>query len=184
MLRLGSEEGASEYLAALGRLAKDCNFGAFLEEALRDRFVCGLVSESTRRRLLLEKELTLVKACEIVVAMEAADKDAATMQSSVGKINNNIKCFCLHTGHFIQEVNEVWYLGTTCTCIMFHILHYISLQSNTKSNSNKRRTTKLKTMTSRYCCGKNGHTPQFCKFKEAKCYLCGKTGHVCSGLPI
>ena len=57
----GSSETVAEYLAALRRAAADCKFEGFLEQALRDRFVCGLTSEHLRRRLLLEKDLSLTK---------------------------------------------------------------------------------------------------------------------------
>ena len=29
-------------------------------------------------------------------------------------------------------------------------------------------------------CGKEAHTPNFCAFKEAKCFNCGKIGHTIS----
>ena len=38
----GSEETVSQFMAELRRLATHCNFGSKLEEALRDRLVCGL----------------------------------------------------------------------------------------------------------------------------------------------
>ena len=47
----GHTETVLEYLTALRRAAAECKFEGFLEEALRDRFVCGLSSESLRRRL-------------------------------------------------------------------------------------------------------------------------------------
>ena len=62
-------------MAALHRLAKDCNYGAFFEKALRDKFVCRLANEGIKMKLLQEKDLTLAKACEIATAMEAAEKD-------------------------------------------------------------------------------------------------------------
>ncbi len=49
------DESISKYVAALRRLTKDCCFGRFLDEALRDRFVCGVRDEATRRRLLWRK---------------------------------------------------------------------------------------------------------------------------------
>ena len=49
-------ETVAEYLAALRRTAAECQFAAFLEEALRDQFVCGLASKHLQRRLLLEKK--------------------------------------------------------------------------------------------------------------------------------
>ena len=50
----GNGESVLEYVAEIKRLAGTCTFGAFLTEALRDRFVCGLKNESIQRRLLSE----------------------------------------------------------------------------------------------------------------------------------
>ena len=52
-------ESALDYIAELRRLAITCEFGEFLDQALRDRFVCGLVNESIQKKLLSEKELRL-----------------------------------------------------------------------------------------------------------------------------
>ena len=48
-----------DFVAELRRLATNCKFGTHLEEALRDRFVCGLNNEATQKRLLIENDLTL-----------------------------------------------------------------------------------------------------------------------------
>ena len=45
-------ETIAEYMAQLRRLSIDCAFGAYLNDALRDRFVCGLRDEAVQRRLL------------------------------------------------------------------------------------------------------------------------------------
>ena len=58
-------ESVAEYDAALRKLATHCKFGNYLEEALRDRFVCGLRNEGIQRRLLAETELPLTKAMEM-----------------------------------------------------------------------------------------------------------------------
>ena len=47
-----SGEKMADYMADLRRLAATCEFSAFLGEALRDRFVCGLSNEAVQRRLL------------------------------------------------------------------------------------------------------------------------------------
>ena len=52
--------------------SKTCDFNQFLEEALRDRLVCGLANKSTQKKLLSEKNLTLERAFEIAVAAEMA----------------------------------------------------------------------------------------------------------------
>ena len=45
-------ESVQEYLAELHKLAQHCAFGAFLNDALRDHFVCGLRSQAALKRLL------------------------------------------------------------------------------------------------------------------------------------
>ena len=72
-----------EYLAELRRLATHCQFREYLDEALRDRFVCGLRSSGIQKCLLTEaKPLMLKKALEVAVAVEAADQKAKELQSS------------------------------------------------------------------------------------------------------
>ena len=49
----------------------------FLNQALHDRFMCGLESESTQKRLLSEDhKLTFSKAVEIAQGMESAETKA------------------------------------------------------------------------------------------------------------
>ena len=85
-------ESISEYLAELRRLSTHCEFGAYLEEALRDRLVCGLRSESIQKKLLTVADLSLVKAQEVSLGMEAAEKSAKllkTMEPAVNKVAIN-----------------------------------------------------------------------------------------------
>ena len=63
-------------MAALRRLATTCDFKEYLEQALRDRLVCGLRHEPTQKKQLTESKLTLAKAIEIVQSMEAAEKNS------------------------------------------------------------------------------------------------------------
>ena len=48
-------ESVAQYLAALRKLAEKCEFGEFLDQALRDKLVCGIRNETIQRRLLTEK---------------------------------------------------------------------------------------------------------------------------------
>ena len=80
-------ESIATYVAELRRLATDCAFNAHLTEALRDKFVCGLRSEATQRRLLAEKDLTFTKAVEIAQGMEVAARDTQLFKSNGGAIN-------------------------------------------------------------------------------------------------
>ena len=43
----GEGETVAQYVAVLKRLSEHCEFSAYLADALRDRFVCGLNSETS-----------------------------------------------------------------------------------------------------------------------------------------
>ena len=72
-------ETIAAYVAELRKLTAHCKFEDmtdFLDNSLRDRFVCGLRSESTRKRLFQEKALIFTKAMELAQTLETASKDA------------------------------------------------------------------------------------------------------------
>ena len=71
------------YVAELRKLATHCNFGGNLNEALRDRLVCGLRNMQIQKRLLSEAKLKYSKAVEIAVAMETAIRDASELLSEL-----------------------------------------------------------------------------------------------------
>ena len=73
-------ESITEYLAELRRLSAHYSFGDHLKETLHDRLVCGLRSESIQKRLLAEAELTLTRAIEIALGMEAAEKTTKSLK--------------------------------------------------------------------------------------------------------
>ena len=75
-------ESIADFVAELRRLATNCKFGTHLEEALRDRFVCGLNNEATQKRLLIENDLTILKAIEIATNLESAERNTHVMKSS------------------------------------------------------------------------------------------------------
>ncbi len=60
-----SGESVNEYKVELRRLSENCNFGENIDTYLRDRFVCGLISESVQQKLLPVKTLNLDSALEI-----------------------------------------------------------------------------------------------------------------------
>ena len=51
-------ETINEFIIELCKLTRSHDFGDFLDQALRDRFVCGLANASTQRRLLSERVVT------------------------------------------------------------------------------------------------------------------------------
>ena len=78
------ESVAEYYEAELRRRAASCKFGDYLPQAIRDRLVCGMRSESTQKpsqkRLLAEADLTLTKALDIAQSMEAADRNTQRLK--------------------------------------------------------------------------------------------------------
>ena len=59
-----------------------------MDEALRDRFVCGLRSEATQKQLLTESELTFTRAVEIAKGMEKVDKKSRQFKGATdGTVN-------------------------------------------------------------------------------------------------
>ena len=102
------DESIAVYVAELRKLTINCDFGDYLEEALRDRFVCGLRSEPTQKQLLTEAELTFKRAVEIAKGIEAADKKSQQFKKAesveVNKFTRNSKppqpCYrCGKQGH-------------------------------------------------------------------------------------
>ena len=83
----GSSESAVQFAGELRRLVTHCNFGTFLEQALRDRFVCGLRNTAAQKRLLSAEDktdadkLTFKSTIEITSTMEAVETDIQEMNS-------------------------------------------------------------------------------------------------------
>ena len=75
-------ESIAAYVAELRRLARTCEFNAHLAEALRDRFVCGLRSAGTRRKLLATDALTFDNAVKDALADELATRDALEVSAT------------------------------------------------------------------------------------------------------
>ncbi|KAK9751419.1 hypothetical protein QE152_g5050 [Popillia japonica] len=68
-----SNQTVAEYIVELRRLANTSKFGALLDEALKDRLVCGLSSETVQNKLLPEVNLTFARACSLAQAHEMVE---------------------------------------------------------------------------------------------------------------
>ena len=77
-------ESIADYVAELRRLASTCNFVDFLDDALRDRLVCGLVNESSHRRLLADADgtTTFARVTELAQGFEQAEKNAKAVKTT------------------------------------------------------------------------------------------------------
>lgn len=63
-------ETINDYIVELKTLSKTCDFKEFLDDALRDKLVCGVKNEAIQQRLLNEIDLKFDKACELATGME------------------------------------------------------------------------------------------------------------------
>jgi hypothetical protein len=75
-------ESVGEYIVALRKLSIHCNYGEFLNRALRDRFVCGLNNVRIQNKLLNTADLTFELACRTATSMEMADKNSREFRPS------------------------------------------------------------------------------------------------------
>ena len=99
-------ETITEYLAELRKLTLNCDFKDFLDQALRDRFVCGLQNNSIQRRLLAERKSTLNSAIGLAKTMKNADIETQIISADIRTENPNAinnatrKCYrCNLTKH-------------------------------------------------------------------------------------
>ena len=82
------QETLANYLAELRKLAKHCNFGNYLDTALRDQLVCGLRDRKTQRELLCTPNLTLAMASEKARATETAIRETQQLNPSPAAAHN------------------------------------------------------------------------------------------------
>ena len=82
-------QSLDEYLLALQKLAKDCNFRAvsgdqYKQEMVRDAFINGILSPGIRQRLLENDRLNLETAVQQARSLDLAQKNAEFYSQSRG----------------------------------------------------------------------------------------------------
>eukprot|EP00731_Ephydatia_muelleri_P033663 Em0034g45a len=113
-------ESIVEYVAELRRLATNCKFGAYLDEAMRDRLVCGLRDDDTQKRLLSEEDLTFARAAEIAQSREAAQLNVQQLKETsvaVKTVSSRVdKQFrrCPHCGKNNHSSEKCSFKSATC----------------------------------------------------------------------
>lgn len=73
-------ETIGQYVAALKKMSRYCEFKEAMEENLKDQLVCGLKSDIIRQRLFAEPKLSYQSAISLATSLEAAEKDAAAVE--------------------------------------------------------------------------------------------------------
>lgn len=147
-------ETIAEYIAELRRLAAKCAFAGHLDEALRDRFVCGLKSEATQKRLLTESDLTLAKAVEVAQNMEAAHNNAQAMKQFTPVVGE------------VVPVDQPEFQDTQ---------NVQPFRSQSVGNMSGQGASAARVC---YRCGSNTHSGFDCSHKDTVCHKCGKLGHL------
>ena len=78
-------ETIAAYVAALRQLIEFCNFGAWLDDMLSDRLVCGINDDvRIQHRLLAETKFIFLKTLEVAELIETIEKntEAEVLQKS------------------------------------------------------------------------------------------------------
>lgn len=76
-----SGESMQAYITALKILAQTCQYGELKDSLIRDRIVCGITSDSLRKQLLRETDLTLHKATQLCCVHEMSEQHKEDFQS-------------------------------------------------------------------------------------------------------
>lgn len=72
-------EDIQKFATELKRLSRYCNFGNYLNTALRNQFIQGLRNETIQAKLISEAVSTMDKALELAMTLERAYQDATTL---------------------------------------------------------------------------------------------------------
>ncbi|XP_070384740.1 uncharacterized protein [Dermacentor albipictus] len=156
------DESLKQFIVELKRLAATCSFGSFLEEALRDRLIAGLRTDSIRCRLLAlsDDEVTWERVCKIATALETAQKDTREM---------------LPEGSTASPADVYWHREPT-TQGRRHATKTASSEQRAPQNGPRKQRGKGIV---RACHGCGGlHAPVSCPFLKSTCFKCSKPGHV------
>jgi hypothetical protein len=67
-------ESFESFLSGLRKLERTCEYSTIEDSIVKDRIVCGIRDDATRRKLLQMRKLTLATAVDICKAKEATSK--------------------------------------------------------------------------------------------------------------
>ncbi|XP_032888189.1 uncharacterized protein K02A2.6-like [Amblyraja radiata] len=112
------EETVAQFLAELRTLAVFCKFDDFLNQALRDRFICGLKSETLLQILLAEGDIDLSKAFTMAMSFEKAQEGVAAIQQKSPEFETH-KLLpkaerCVRCGKTTHHQKDCWFKDKIC----------------------------------------------------------------------
>lgn len=144
-------EAAVDFIADLRRLAKTCNFGNYLETAIRDQFVCGLRDSKCQKELLCREGLTADTALQSARAAEVVAQEAKAMQeppsepssSEVNQVGSSDKFVCYRCGNRGHFASVCKYRNAKChLCLKVGHLAKVCRNSHRRPTSTKKGGTK------------------------------------------
>ena len=117
-------ESVNDYVAELRQLTRFCDYKDRVDEEIRDQLVCGINDIAVQKKLLSQKGLTLVKAREIAVGAEAAEKEAASIRGAMAGGSREIhglehgnpvpKGVCFRCGDNRHLSSDCWFKDKDC----------------------------------------------------------------------
>ncbi len=167
-----STESVQMYVAELRRLAVPCNFGEFLNRALKDRFIAGINDMEIQQKILAtpDEDLTFTKAFQIAEAHESARRNVMEMQKGAGSEETTVNK--VHHSHKPLGGEDPPTPGKAKEN------SNDGHQRQGPQKSNKQGMDGRDSPGGRKCFRCNGfHDPSACWYKDQSCHNCRKKGH-------
>lgn len=142
-------ETISDFVVEIKKLAATCDFGTFLEEALRDRLIVGLQNDTIRCKLLAteDKDLSFDRAYSSALGMEAAQGQNKEMRR------------------------------TDEPAASTSVQGDVNWQRKSSQRQGKKNFTASKNNVACTRCG-SVHNEKVCPDLKSKCFKCSKPGHI------
>ena len=156
-------ESVTDYSHRLKRSAADCQFGDFLDRALRDQFVAGVRSNVIKRKLLTTPETQITCFDDILKIATTEEKANQFLRelNSAGAPDESIK----HLKSGPRHGDSKKFAKTK--------------KSSPAATASNHPTTKSSNSTrSCYRCGEAGHLANKCYHVKTVCNFCNKMGHI------
>lgn len=159
--RQAANESVMQFVTKLKKMSEHCEFGAVLEDALRDQVIWGIRDSNIKKKLLSDGLLTFKKCVEISLAVESANNDVSKLdhQEEINyhktsrRKNNKFKEDQAGNGK-LTTINNNFKTG---------------METSSSPRNDK---------VVCYCCGIRGHVKTNCKYKNYSCKRCFKVGHL------
>ena len=146
-------EAVNDYVAALRKLAMECDFAGSLEDNLRDRLVCGINEVSVQRKMLTEPALDLKKAMQIAITAEATEKHVRELATARSHVEDDTA----------KGVNRI---------LRAPVVRNTDTSASQNSTRGRRQTGACAH------CGSYQHAGETCRLRDVRCHICNERGHI------